>query len=106
MGKYKNKRMMIRTSGGQFRKATGEDFGIGGTCPVCRHFLLRHYDGDPKAPYIDPRLFRYRCFTCEPMTEAEQAEAKAKVEEQQTSFTKIFTNLAEKYNSEHPEEAR
>ena len=40
------------------------------------------------------------------MTEAEQAEAKAKVEEQQTSFTKIFTNLAEKYNSEHPEEAR
>jgi hypothetical protein len=99
-GKYRNKRMMIRTSGGQFRKATGEDFGIGGTCPVCRHFLLRHYDGDPKAPHIDPRLFRYRCFTCEPMTEAETAEAKAKEEAQAANFTNMFKRIIDEASHE------
>ena len=102
MEKYKNKRMVIR-KGGRYARLTAEDVGIGGTCPVCRHFLLRHYDGDPKAPHIDPRLFRYRCFTCEPMTEAEKQAAAAKVEQEQVSFTKIFTDLAEKYNQEHAE---
>jgi hypothetical protein len=78
--KYKNKRMMVRAGNGRFRYATGADFGIGGACPVCRHLLLRHYDGDPKAEFIDPRLFRYRCFTCEPETEAEIATRKAQEE--------------------------
>ena len=94
---------MVIRKGGRYAKLTAEDLGIGGTCPVCRHFLLRFYDGNPKDPYPDPRNFRYRCYTCEPMTEAEQAEAKAKEEEKQVSFTKIFTDLAEKYNQEHKE---
>jgi hypothetical protein len=105
MEKYKNKRMVVR-KGGRYARLTAEDVGIGGVCPVCRHFLLRHYDGDPKEEFIDPRLFRYRCFTCEPETEQEKAANAAKVEAQQVSFTKIFTNLAEKYNQEHPEAAQ
>lgn len=73
MSRYANKRIHMRTSGGQFRKATMQDFGIGGVCPApgCRHFLLRHYDGDPRE-LIDPRKFEYRCFTCKPLTQAEQ----------------------------------
>jgi DNA segregation ATPase FtsK/SpoIIIE-like protein len=67
MERYKNKRVLLR-SRGKFRKAVAADVGIGGVCPVCRHFLLQHYDGDPKDPYPDPRLFRYRCFTCEPLS--------------------------------------
>ncbi len=70
--RYPNKRSRFRTAGGQFRKATGEDFGIGGVCQ-CGHFLLRHYNGDPRNPHPDPRAFRYRCFTCEPETQAELA---------------------------------
>ena len=73
MSKYANKRMHIRSAGGQFRKATGEDFGIGGVCPNCNHLLLRHYDGDPRDTTPDPRRFRYRCFTCEPLSEDEKA---------------------------------
>ena len=73
MSRYANKRMHVRTAGGQFRKPTMQDVGIGGVCPTCRHFLLRHYDGDPRDAHPDPRRFRYRCFTCEPETEAEQA---------------------------------
>jgi hypothetical protein len=64
--KYPNKRLAFRTGGGQFRRATGEDFGIGGVCKTCGHLLLRHYDGDPNESFPDPRRFRYRCFTCEP----------------------------------------
>jgi len=67
--KYSNKRMMFRR-GGRFYKPTAEDFGIGGACPVCRHLLIRVYEGDPNN--IDPRAFRYRCFTCEPETEEEK----------------------------------
>lgn len=66
-------------TGGQFRKATVQDMGTGGTCPTCGHFLLRHYDGDPRDEFPDPRKFQYRCFTCEPETEAEKA-LKAEIE--------------------------
>ena len=69
--KASNKRIIPRGGNGRFRKTTMEDFGIGGACPSCRHLLLRHYDGDENDPFPDPRLFRYRCFTCEPKTEAE-----------------------------------
>ena len=65
--------MHMRTAGGQFRRAVMSDIGIGGVCPVCRHFLFHHYDGDPRDPCPDPRKFRNRCFTCEPLTEAENA---------------------------------
>jgi len=73
MSRYANKRLHMRTAGGQFRQATGEDIGIMGVCLVCRHFLLRHYDGDPRDPNPDPRRFRNRCFTCEPETDTEKA---------------------------------
>ena len=96
MSKYKNKRMMVRAGNGRFRQATGADFGIGGACPVCRHLLLRHYDGDPNAEFIDPRLFRYRCFTCEPETEQEVEARKAKEEKERAKFTSFFTEIAER----------
>lgn len=73
MSKYSNKRLHMRTSGGRFRKAVPADLGIGGVCDTCGHFLLRHYDGDERERPIDPRRIRYRCFTCEPRTEAELA---------------------------------
>ena len=73
MSRYANKRQMFRTGSGQFRKAHMNDVGIGGVCPVCSHFLLSHYDGDPGDAFPDPRKFGYRCFTCQPLTEAEQA---------------------------------
>ena len=73
MSRYSNKRMMIRAGNGQFRKATMQDVGIVGVCAKCRHFLMNHYDGDPRDTCPDPRKFRLRCFTCEPLTEAEQA---------------------------------
>ncbi len=98
MSKYKNKRMMVRreAGNGRFRQATGANFGIGGACPVCRHLLLRHYDGDPNAEFIDPRLFRYRCFTCEPETEKEIEARKAKEEAQrQPSIMDVIMGIVE-----------
>lgn len=95
MEKYKNKRMVIR-KGGRYAKLTTADVGIGGACLLCGHFLLRHYDGDPKAQFVDPRLFRYRCFTCEPETEQEKQANAAKVEAARAGFTKMFTDLAER----------
>jgi len=80
MSKYANKRLHMRAANGRFRKAKMEDFGIGGVCPKCRHLLLHHYNGDPRDAFPDPRKFVYRCFTCEPLTDAElklQAEIKA-----------------------------
>ena len=68
MSRYANKRMMFRSGGGKFRKVTAAEFGIGGICPKCNLFLLHHYDGAPDDPNPDPRMFRYRCFTCEPLT--------------------------------------
>ncbi len=69
MGRYSNKRVLHRSSGGRFRRAVMQDVGIGGVCPECGHFLLRHYDGDPSDTSPNPMLFRYRCFTCEPLEE-------------------------------------
>lgn len=71
MSKYANKRLHIRSGNGRFRRPQPADVGIGGVCEKCRHLLLRHYDGDPRQT-IDPRRFRYRCFTCEPLTDAEK----------------------------------
>jgi hypothetical protein len=91
MSRYSNKRMMLRTGGGQFRKAVPADVGIGGVCPVCRHFLLQHYDGDD-TQHPDPRLFRYRCFTCEPLTEAEQKTRQEKLaQEPKFSMADFFS---------------
>lgn len=73
MTRYANKRLMFRSGGGQFRKAHMSDMGIGGTCPTCNHFLLAHYDGDPRDPFPDPRKFGYRCFSCQPETDTELA---------------------------------
>lgn len=73
MERYRNKRILHRTSGGQFRKAHPSDIGIMGVCPNCQHFLLRHYDGDLREAFPDPRKFVWRCFTCQPETEAELA---------------------------------
>lgn len=72
MSRYPNKRPHLRAPGGQFRQAVPEDLGIGGVCPNCNHLLLRHYDGDERQRPVDPRRIRYRCFTCEPRTDAEQ----------------------------------
>lgn len=43
--KAPNKRIIHRGGNGRFRKTTMQDFGIGGTCPECRHFLIQHYGG-------------------------------------------------------------
>src|SRR3990170_4488756 len=93
MSRYANKRLHIRTTGGQFRKAQMSDVGIGGTCSICLHFLLRHYDGDPRDTTPDPRRFRYRCFTCEPETDQEKAlrdEIEA-AQPKQASLMEIFS---------------
>jgi hypothetical protein len=92
MERYANKRMMIRGTGGQFRQPTMQDVGIGGVCPVCNHFFIRHYDGDPRDTSPDPRRFRYRCFTCEPLTDAEKALA-AEIESAQPKRATIFDVL-------------
>jgi len=92
MEKYKNKRMMHR-KGGKFAKLTASDFGIGGACPNCRHLLIRVYEGDPNN--IDPRAFRYRCFTCEPETEQEKA-AKVPSSEARFSLSDFFKAAEQK----------
>lgn len=77
--KARNKRIIMRRANGRFRKATGTDFGIGGICS-CGHLLILHYNGDKRDRPCDPRKWIYRCFTCQPLTEAElilQAEIKA-----------------------------
>lgn len=93
MSKYANKRMHIRDAGGRFRRATMQDIGIGGVCPTCGHFLLRHYDGDPRDEFPDPRKFRNRCFTCEPLTGAERA-LQAEIEASRPKPPSIFDVLA------------
>lgn len=64
--KAPNGRLIPRAGNGRFRRATGQDVGIGGVCPTCQHLLLRHYDGDETERPLDPAKWRYRCFTCEP----------------------------------------
>jgi hypothetical protein len=77
MERYRNKRVLHRKRG-KFTKPTAADFGIGGVCPVCHHLLIRVYEGD--STHIDPRAFRYRCFTCEPETEQELKEQKSEIQ--------------------------
>jgi hypothetical protein len=69
--RYSNKRLVNR-KGGRYSKTTLEDVGIGGVCE-CGHLKIHTFDGDPRDPFPSPRMFRYRCFTCEPKTEAETA---------------------------------
>lgn len=64
--RYTNGRMVKRDAG-RFAKVTMQDIGIGGICPTCHHFLLRVYEGNPSDQNPDPRKFRDRCFTCEPI---------------------------------------
>lgn len=92
--RYRNKRIGKRGPGGRFAKFTASDFGIGGTCPECNHFLINHYDGDERERPCDPRKFRYRCFTCEPLTNEEQA-LKAEIEASKTTPRGIVGMLAE-----------
>ena len=87
MERYSNKRNMHRKSG-RFARLTAADVGIGGACPNCRHLLIRVYEGDPNN--IDPRCFRYRCFTCEPKTEQE-LEAEAQKAEPRFSMSDFFS---------------
>lgn len=85
--RYANKRIIHRTSGGQFRKAQMSDVGVMGVCPNCRHLLTRWYDGSQNDAHPDPRKFRNRCFTCEPMTADELA---AQPKPQEFSLAKFF----------------
>lgn len=93
MERYPNKRMMHR-KGGRFAKLTAADVGIGGACPTCSHILIRVYEGDPNN--IDPRAFRYRCFTCEPLTEAEQKARDEKIANEPKFLMKNFFKVNEK----------
>jgi hypothetical protein len=69
--KAPNKRIIMRSSNGRFRKTRQQDFGVGGVCH-CGHLLQRHYEGDERDEFLDPSKLIYRCFTCEPLTEAEE----------------------------------
>ncbi len=70
--KYNNKRLAFRGNGGKFRKATLADVGAG-VCPTCNHITVRHYNGDPRTEFPFPNLWVYRCFNCNPRTDAEKA---------------------------------
>lgn len=102
--RYPNKRIGKRGPGGRFAKVTAADFGIGGTCPNCNHFLINHYDGDERERPCDPRKFRYRCLTCEPLTEAEQA-LKAEIEASKpkgTGFMDILNSAIKRIEEPTP----
>ena len=98
MSKYANGRLHMRGDGGRFRKTTMADMGLGGVCQTCHHLLIQHFDGDPRDQNPDPRRFRYRCFTCEPLTEAElqlQADVEAS-KPKPKSFGDFFKDIAER----------
>lgn len=102
--RYRNKRIGKRGSGGRFAKVTAADLGIGGTCPNCDHFLIWHYDGDERERPLDPRLFRYRCFTCEPLTDEEQA-LKAEIEASKPKprgLSGMLNEIMAEYDEAHP----
>ena len=69
--KAPNKRIIMRSGNGRFRRTTMEDFGVGGVCK-CSHLLVSHYNGDIRDDFIDPRKQVYRCFACEPLTDDEE----------------------------------
>jgi len=70
--KAPNGRVIQRGSGGRFRRTTPADLGIGGVCSTCGQLLLRYYAGDSRERPLNPQKWGYRCFTCNPLTEAEQ----------------------------------
>lgn len=96
--KAPNKRIISRGGNGRFRKTSMQDFGIGGTCPECRHLLIQHYDGDPRDEFPNPRNFRYRCFTCEPLTDAE-IKLKAEIEAAKPKTKSLFEILEDSIKS-------
>lgn len=98
MEQYKNKRVMLRGTDGKFRQANMRDFGIGGVCKKCNYFLLRHYDGDPRDQNPNPKNFRYRCFNCEPETDAEKKLA-AEISANKPRTRGIISFLEEAANS-------
>lgn len=84
--KARNKRFILRSSNGRFRRTRQEDFGVGGVCK-CGHLLQRHYNGDTRDDFLDPRKYVYRCFTCNPLSEEEiklEAEIKASKPKERT----------------------
>lgn len=87
--KARNKRLIPRGPGGKFRKTTLADIGIGGFCPTCKGIMLRRYHGDPREAFLDPRLFRMRCLTCEPLTE-EELKLEAEIEAARPKQKSIF----------------
>ena len=101
MAKYykrPNKQIQMRSGNGRFRKATGADFGIG-VCENegCRSLTMRVYDGPEDDPMPDPRLFRQRCFTCEPETEVELEAERAREEAlkgQKSGLVQMLENAA------------
>jgi len=93
MEQYANKRTRVRGTGGKFRRVTFSDMGVSGVCPVCHHLLVRYYDGDPKKKPIDHRLFRARCYTCEPMTNTEKAIAEEQLKADQLHTKTFFDSL-------------
>jgi len=102
--KAPNKRIIDRGGNGRFRKTTMQDFGIGGTCPECRHLLIQHYDGDPRTEFPDPRKFRYRCFTCEPLTE-DELKLKAEIEAERPKQKSLIEILEDSIKT-HGESAK
>lgn len=91
--RYRNKRMLHRKAG-KFFAPTAADVGIG-TCPACKHLMVRVYDGDPNTQHPNPCLFRMRCFNCEPHTEAElKAIEEKKAAEPEFSLKMFFDEAA------------
>jgi len=93
-----SKRIINRSPNGRFRKTTMLDFGLGGFCDVCGHIKIRHYDGNDSDPFIDPRLFRYRCFTCEPRNTEENQRHKAAIEKEKEGNRAFFNKIMEIIN--------
>lgn len=66
--KGQGRRIIYRAGNGRFRKTKPEELGIGGVCPNCNSIMVRIYEGDPEARFMDPAKYRNRCFTCDPAT--------------------------------------
>lgn len=64
----KGKRLIQRSGNGRFRKTRMEDIGLAGVCEKCNGILVRVYEGDLNATFLDPSKYRNRCFNCEPGT--------------------------------------
>ncbi len=62
--------MVGRTPTGRFKRTVLSDVGLG-VCSRCNGITRAHYYGDPRDEFIDPRNFKQRCFTCNPLTQTE-----------------------------------